>query len=117
MFGPFTFPKYSAPLGRIAEKHGVSYHLYADDTQLYVACDPAHIDEGKHQLQSCIAELRDWVDLNKLKLNDTKTEFLVFQSKQARNKANVPSIQVGDSNIVPSTSARNIGVCDEKEKV
>ena len=37
---PFGFKSYMKPLTAIARKHGVSIHLYADDTQLYVACDP-----------------------------------------------------------------------------
>ena len=109
LFGPFSFPKYSAPIGRIAEKHGVSYHLYADDTQLYVMCDPDDVDAAKAQLESCITDLRDWVAKNKLKLNDTKTEFLLISSRYSHCKPDISSIQIGNSNIPAASSARNIG--------
>ena len=34
--GPFGFKLNTKPLAAIAQNHGVSLHLYADDTQLYI---------------------------------------------------------------------------------
>ena len=45
---------------------------------------------------------------NKLKINDSKTEFLVLTSLFLKQHFN--DITVGNSNIVPSISARNLGV-------
>ena len=36
MLGPILFTIYTMPMRRIVRKHGVVYHKYADDTQLYV---------------------------------------------------------------------------------
>ena len=37
MLGPILFTAYVSPIGRLIELYGVSYHKYADDTQLYTA--------------------------------------------------------------------------------
>ena len=36
VLGPFLFTQYTVPIGAICRKHGVSYQLYADDTQIYI---------------------------------------------------------------------------------
>ena len=48
--------------------------------------------------------------LNKLKINDAKTEFIIFKSTQMRHDLNSLSVNVGDSQIVPSVKVRNLGV-------
>ena len=47
---------------------------------------------------------------NLLKLNDEKTEFLLFGSCQQSSKVSLPFIIIGDSQITPSSQARNLGV-------
>jgi len=108
--GPFGYPKYSAPIARIAEKHHVKYHQYADDTQLYMICNKDDVNVKKEILEECIEEVRSWSTNNMLKLNDSKTEFLVVGSKFARNKPDVQSIVIGDQSVEVTSSARNIGV-------
>ena len=47
--------------------------------------------------------------LNKLQLNDGKTEVLYIRSRFDRCPSTINNIQVGSSTIQPSTTARNIG--------
>ena len=42
VLGPALFSMYMKPLGTIAHRYGVKYHLYAADTQLYVSVDPGN---------------------------------------------------------------------------
>ena len=61
-------------------------------------------------METCFDEIRLWMSQNHLKLNDDKTEFIIIGSNPQRAKVFVPHIRVGDANIVPSTSVRNLGV-------
>ena len=36
VLGPFEFCNYLIPLGNILKYHNVQYHMYADDTQVYI---------------------------------------------------------------------------------
>ena len=46
---------------------------------------------------------------NMLLVNDSKTEFLIVGSKQQLECVNVPIIHVGEDQITPVTSVRNLG--------
>ena len=47
---------------------------------------------------------------NMLMVNDNKTEFLIVGSKQQLERVNIPFIHVGEDQITPVTSVRNLGV-------
>ena len=74
----FAFKLYTRPLTNIARKHNISVHLYADDTQLYVSFPPHDSAQAMTQLERCIEEIRQWMISHNLKLNDSKTEFLIL---------------------------------------
>ena len=38
--GPWMFTNYILPVGDIVKCHNLSYHLYADDSQIFVSFDP-----------------------------------------------------------------------------
>ena len=46
---------------------------------------------------------------NFLKLNDSKTEFIIFGTPQDLSKVSGWTVTVGDTEVLPSTSVRNIG--------
>ncbi|KAK3767443.1 hypothetical protein RRG08_032118 [Elysia crispata] len=69
VLGPLLFTMYTAPVADIAERHGVNYHLYADDTQLYVPLDNTleTASYQKESIEKCVVEIADWMNSNKLK--------------------------------------------------
>ena len=79
--GPILFLIYTLPSGDIVRKHQKDYHLYADNTQLYVSFDSSTPSSGIDaitRLEACISDIHHWMLENKFKLNNDKTEFLKF---------------------------------------
>ena len=63
-------------------KYGISIHMYADDTKIYLSFSIDDKDVVLEKLEDCLKEIRTWVFNNHSKLNDTKSEFLVIGNKK-----------------------------------
>ena len=55
------------------------------------------------KLNSCLADIRRWMITNKLTINDSKTEFIVFRSPQLKCDLSGLSVNVGESIITQSS--------------
>ena len=101
---------YVYQLTTIIQRHGLQYHTYEDDTQIYLQCDNHHnaINAAIIMLQNCILEVIKWMTSNAFKINEEKTEFIFF------NSTNIPStsytLQIGDNSIPLSGQVKILGV-------
>ena len=77
---PLKLCIYMIPIGSIMSHHNIDFHIYADDTQLYVSFDLSNPSVALDHMNLCISDLRMWMIRNKLKMNDSKTEFLIITS-------------------------------------
>ena len=88
-------------------------YVYADDSQKYINFNPnsnVDVKEAVSKMELCYANVRNWMSSNQLKLNEGKTEVMTFGKPSYLKKLNITSICIGDSRIIPSFVATNIGV-------
>ena len=113
ILGPIIYTLYTTPLGNIIRNHNLNYHMYADDTQLYLSIEPTNVHTLIHSLENCIKDVKNWMSDNKLKLNDEKTEIILCNPK--KYNVNVSEIKVGNDVVEFTDSARNLGVYFDKD--
>ncbi len=73
----FYFHCICCPWAQLKKKYCMSYHLYADDTQIYLPMKVAE-NTGLNLLFTCLEEVKSWITQNLLQLNQSKTEIMFF---------------------------------------
>lgn len=114
ILAPSLFSVYMLPLGSILRKHGLSFHFYADDTQIYLPIkrnDPSALST----LLRCLEEVKIWLAQNFLILNEDKTKVIVFSST---DHSQATTLDLGSLSAPRSSRVRNLGVhLDESLKL
>jgi len=67
---------YASELQVVAERHGVVFHSFADDTQLSKAMRVEDIQAAKQAIVNGIKSIQDWSSSRRLKLNAAKSEVI-----------------------------------------
>jgi len=85
VLGPLLFAMYTSPVGNLISAHNLHHHQYADDTQLYMAVRPS-VNVTYTGISECVADVSRWFLENGLLLNPTKTEAVLFGTRDEHEK-------------------------------
>nr|XP_054591206.1 uncharacterized protein LOC129155077 [Nothobranchius furzeri] len=108
------FLLYMLPIGKIIRQHGINFHCYADDTQLYLSINP---DEPNRlgRLQACLEDIKHWMTLNFLLLNQDKKEVLIFGAEIQKRKLLSQSPDLNGITLISENKVRNLGVIFDQD--
>ena len=71
VMGPLLYLLYTSPIADIIKSHKLEYHLYADDTQLYISLkiDCSYdLSLAKRRVECCVIGIDRWMVI-RIKLN------------------------------------------------
>ena len=113
---------YIIPLAQLIRSYGLNNHGYADDTQLCLsfkkASDKAIAKREILNLEKCLCDISVWMSQNKLKLNNDKTEIILFGSMKHLAELNIKSLSVAGTDVpFSSEPVRNLGAMFDSQLV
>ena len=111
--GPVIFTLYISALNRVVQKYTADLYGYADDHKValkFQAGNPDSVSMVLDQLDSCLNDIITWMTTFKLKMNQSKTEIIIYGTRQQLDKLNITSINVGEVNVTCVDHVRDLGV-------
>ena len=85
--------------------------MFADDTQLNLSESPENYSDLVRSLQDCVKDIGLWMEENKLKLNNDKTEAIRFLASSFINTTlpHPHTVSLSNTNVEFSGTVRNFG--------
>lgn len=110
ILGGSLFAAFVQPLSHVIRSHLVSYHVYADDHQLYISTRPEFLESARRRMEKCVEAVQHWSAINGLKLNPSKTEVLLFSSPGANTVTTPIALTISQQTIAATEKVCDLGV-------
>ena len=111
--GPVIFTLYISALNRVVQKYPADLYGYADDHKIAFKLQSENYQEETtviQQLNSCLIDIIQWVTTFKLKMNQSKTEIIMYGTRQQLAKLNITSVNVGGCDVKCVNQVGDLGV-------
>ena len=82
MLGPLLYLTYASEPQAVADRHGVAFHSFADDTQLSKSVRTEDARAAKEAVIDCVLDIQRWSNSHRLKLNVAKSEVIWLGTRQ-----------------------------------
>ena len=115
VLGPLLYVLFTADVLEVAGRAGAGVQQYADDTQAYRHCKASEAMHALTELVNTIAEIKDWMSSNRLKLNPSKTQYIWIGNKIQLAKIDRQALLQRFPGIVFETSVIDLGVVIDEE--
>ncbi|KAF2350945.1 Reverse transcriptase domain [Trinorchestia longiramus] len=84
--------------------------MYADDVQIAMTSAPAKLSQTKSNAEILLKHVKSWYDQNGFKLNASKTQCIIFGSKNTIKKLPNLTLTLGNDIIEPVRKVKNLSV-------
>ena len=111
VLGSLLYALYTHTLSTVVCQSVLSYHFFADDSQLHKSSVPFDSPVLACCLKDCIEDVAEWMGDRKLKMNDDKTVLMAIgtRSKLSQVIPNLAPTSISGCDIPFSQSVRNLG--------
>ena len=112
ILGPLFYLLYTIKIEKIAEKHDLKIHVYADDCSIYMPFEDGGLACAKAKITECIDEIKTWMSNNFLKLNKEKTNIMLFKPRCSSQDFSSNSFCLTQDNSVirPESEVKLLGI-------
>ena len=96
----------------ILDTGAINLNRYADDHSLnknFRADNRTEENSAIEFLEACMDDIKGWMDSNRLKMNATKTEFIMFGSREQLQKYTTEVLKVNDDTVPRSGTIKYLG--------
>ena len=111
--GPILYLAYASTLRYVIQANSmININGYADDHSLnknFSADNRNDETSTIRLLELCMTDIKDWMDSNRLKMNTTKTEFIMFGWKKQLQKCITETMKVNDDMVPRSNTVKCLG--------
>ena len=108
VLGPLLFVLYTVDLLSVTACHGLSPHMYADDTQVYGSRRPSAATTFMTNLVECVEAATSWMRSNRLQPNPDKTEVLWCATMRLQHQLPTSSLLIDGCSVSPVKCARDL---------